>query len=180
MKQKEKQDKKLWKKMKRNWKWILVSIFLFLFVWIVKNILENDIDKFDNVVYQYVSKGINEHLTKVVKIVTHLGGAKVLILLSIFSFFIVKKKRYGVYISLNLMVASFLNQVLKHIFVRPRPEEMQLIQESGYSFPSRTFYGEYGILWIDYLFYLYKCKTYKAKMGIVYYIIFYNWCNWNE
>ena len=36
----------------------------------------------------------------------------------------------------NLIVIASLNIILKNVFVRQRPNELRLIEETGYSFPS--------------------------------------------
>ena len=36
----------------------------------------------------------------------------------------------------NLFIIVGMNLLLKNIFVRPRPSELRLIEETGYSFPS--------------------------------------------
>ncbi len=58
-----------------------------------------------------------------------------------------RKKRWGNYIFINLVVIFLSNQLLKNIVARPRPEGFRLVEESGYSFPSghsmvsMAFYG---------------------------------------
>ena len=60
------------------------------------------------------------------------------------------------YILINLVIITCINQLLKHVFIRQRPSILTLIEEKGYSFPSRTFYGKYGFLWIFNIFVLVK------------------------
>lgn len=58
-----------------------------------------------------------------------------------------KNKKYGKYATLNLAIIVLLNQILKFVFQRPRPEGYRLVEETGYSFPSghsmvsAAFYG---------------------------------------
>lgn len=47
-----------------------------------------------------------------------------------------KDKRLGIGLSLNLIIVGVLNFLLKIIVRRPRPEEINIIIESGFSFPS--------------------------------------------
>ena len=48
---------------------------------------------------------------------------------------------------INIFLVVGMNWLLKHFFVRPRPNELRLIEETGYSFPSghamasTAFYG---------------------------------------
>ena len=60
---------------------------------------------------------------------------------------IIKNRKCGILVSINLISIFILNQTLKLIFNRPRPEGNRLIEASGYSFPSghsmvsMAFYG---------------------------------------
>lgn len=45
-------------------------------------------------------------------------------------------KRPGLCVTLNLALTLVLNQLLKNIIQRPRPEGFRLVEASGYSFPS--------------------------------------------
>ncbi len=83
----------------------------------------------------------------IAKFITNFGGAICLIIISILSLIIVKNKKIGVAINLNLAIQTVLNFVLKNILQRPRPIEYRIIDEVGYSFPSghsmasMAFYG---------------------------------------
>ena len=69
---------------------------------------------------------------------------------------LIKNKKIGLSIILNLIVITGLNQILKYILQRPRPTEYRLIEETGFSFPSghsmvsMAFYG-----YLIYLIYKY-------------------------
>ena len=60
---------------------------------------------------------------------------------------LVKNKKVGISVFLNLILASLTNYTLKQIVQRPRPIEYRIIDESGYSLPSghsmvsMAFYG---------------------------------------
>ena len=47
-----------------------------------------------------------------------------------------KNKKIPLYISLNLVCSFISNQIAKLIFLRPRPTGINLIEESGFSYPS--------------------------------------------
>lgn len=76
-----------------------------------------------------------------------IGGAICLIVIAILLFVIIKNRKIGIAIIANLGIVTILNQLLKRILQRPRPEEFRIINESGYSFPSghsmvsMAFYG---------------------------------------
>ena len=75
-------------------------------------------------------------MTNVVKILTSLGSALVIIILTIVLFIAIKNKKIAISVVINLIVITILNNLLKIIFLRPRPDVNNLILESGYSFPS--------------------------------------------
>ena len=145
-------------KKKRFYIFILcLIIFLILSILVLKNGVLN----IDNNSYLFIKNNlINESLTKVVKLFTNLGGALVLIMISLLMLLFVKDKKTVLIIIINLIIAFLFNDLLKHIFVRSRPDSINwLVTESGYSFPSghamvsMAYYG-----YLIYLLYLSKNK----------------------
>ncbi|MBR2785325.1 MAG: phosphatase PAP2 family protein [Clostridia bacterium] len=110
--------------------------------------MDKDIMTFDETGYSIVSKYlITDTLTPIAKIITFFGSAYWLIGLSIFLLLIIKNKKIGISISINLGLAALTNFLLKQILQRPRPIGHRIIDESGYSLPSghsmvsMAFYG---------------------------------------
>jgi len=137
----------------KNMKWIILFISLVIFIAIAEDMLEKEIYKIDIVTYDFVLKYLrNDVLTIILKIITNLASAFFLITMCIISFLVVKNKKYALIITLNLGLVTVINLILKNIVQRPRPNEFRIIDETGYSFPSRTFYGKYGFLWITNIF----------------------------
>lgn len=133
---------------RKNLKWFIVFICLILVIGILEDVLEDEILKLDIYGYDLVSKFlISDFVTPIAKNITHLGGAIFLITLSLILLLIIKNKKIGILIWLNLGISVLLNQALKFIIQRPRPTEFRIINESGYSFPSghsmvsAAFYG---------------------------------------
>lgn len=133
---------------RKNLKWFIVFICLILVIGILEDILEDEILKLDIYGYDLVSKFlISDFVTPIAKNITHLGGAIFLITLSLILLLIIKNKKIGILIWLNLGISVLLNQALKFIIQRPRPTEFRIINENGYSFPSghsmvsAAFYG---------------------------------------
>ena len=79
----------------------------------------------------------------------------------------IKNKKIGLAILLNLTIITILNQLLKRILQRPRPTEYRIIEETGYSFPSghsmvsMAFYG-----YLIYLIYKYVKNKYIKWISI--------------
>lgn len=132
---------------KNNKRWCLLFICLIIFIFILENVFDNEIAIFDANVYNTISLIKNNFITNVFKVITEFGSAKVLILITLISLVVVKNKKIGTAISLNLVSIGLLNYILKNIIQRPRPEGFRLVEETGYSFPSghsmasMAFYG---------------------------------------
>lgn len=130
-----------------NMRWIIFLICIVVFYEIVENIFQNEIYIFDELVYFYVSKIISDPLTIFMKIITVLGSGLVIITLCVYALVVPKNKKYGKLLVLNTAIIFIINQILKVIFARPRPEGFRLIEQDGFSFPSghsmvsMAFYG---------------------------------------
>lgn len=126
----------------------LVTICSIIFIFILWKVLGNDIDSFDKSVYKFISNFMHEPITNIVKILTNLGGAIFIIVTTIIIVMVCKDKKYGIYIVTNLAIVTIINQIIKFMIHRPRPDILlRLIEEHGYSFPSghsmvsMAFYG---------------------------------------
>ena len=132
---------------KNNKKWCLLFICLIGFLFILINVLNENIQKFDAFIYNVVISIKSDLVTNIFKVVTEFGDALVLIIITLLSFVILKNKKISASIAINLLIFPLLNILLKNIFKRPRPEGFKLIEENGFSFPSghsmaaMAFYG---------------------------------------
>ena len=154
--------------MKKYIKWVIMVIFLILFSIFAYKIVMNKSIYIDKIVYDFICDNfMSERMTNIVKILTSLGSALVVIILTIVLFMAIKNKRIDVSIVINLIVITILNNLLKIIFLRPRPNVNNLILESGYSFPSghsstsMAFYG-----YLIYLIYKYVNNK-KIKISLI-------------
>lgn len=155
--------------LKNNYKLIIFVICILGFLIIAHNIFEKEIMQIDTNVYNFISEYfISDYFTPVVKFITNFGGAIFLISLVIAVFILVKNKKIGLYIFINLCCATILNILLKNILQRPRPTGFRLIDETGYSFPSghsmisMAFYG-----YLIYLIYKKVKNKYLKWTGII-------------
>lgn len=144
---------------KNNYKFIILLICLILFLALAENVFNNDIMKADIIGYSIIKSFINSSNTQVMKVITWFGSATCLILLTILLFIILKNKRTGFLIGINLVFVTILNQLLKFILQRPRPVDYRLIDETGYSFPSG--HSMVSMAFYGYLIYL----IYKSKFN---------------
>ncbi len=156
--------KKILKLTKDNYKWIILSICLILFLALAEDVFNKEIMQEDIIGYNFVKTYlIKKEITPVMKLITFFGGATCLIGLTLVLFITIKNKKIGLLIGTNLIVITILNQIFKFILQRPRPTENRIINENGYSFPSghsmisMAFYG-----FLIYLIYKYV-KNKKLK-----------------
>lgn len=132
----------------KNWKWIVLFVCMAGFLLLAEDVFHKEIINGDIIGYKFISTYlISDFATPIAKFITNFGGAICLISISIMLFIIIKNKKIGIAIIFNLGIVTILNQLLKGILQRPRPEEFRIINESGYSFPSghsmisMAFYG---------------------------------------
>lgn len=115
----------------KNFKWVILFICLIGFLLIAENVFNKEIMEADIIGYNLVSKYlISDATTPIAKFVTNFGGAVCLIMISIILLVLIKNKKIGMSITLNLGIVTILNVILKGILQRPRPEEYRIIDES--------------------------------------------------
>lgn len=144
---------------KNNYKFIILLISLVLFLFLAEDVFNKDIVKCDIIGYSIIKSFINSSNTQVMKVITWFGSATCLILLTIILFIVLKNKITVFLIAINLVIVTILNQLLKFVLQRPRPDDYRLIDESGYSFPSG--HSMISMAFYGYLIYL----IYKSKFN---------------
>lgn len=122
--------------MKKYVKYILVFVCLLLFGFIAFNVYKNNTLYSDDIVYDFVSKIISDNTTIFIKIITWFGSTIGIILMCIFSMIIIRDKKINLSIAICLILGTIINNVLKIVFVRLRPDINPLMIETSYSFPS--------------------------------------------
>ena len=156
--------------MKKNLKWIVCILFLILFVLLAITVQKGDDIYLDSFAYKIVSKFINDDLTVIIKFLTYIGSAIAVIGITLFTLIFFKNKQYGLFMSIDLIVITIIQVVLKNIFSRGRPVDINLIKETGYSFPSghsitsMAFYG--------FIIYLIYTSELSKKSKILYISMF--------
>ena len=129
-------------------KWILCAITAILAIVITINVKNGKILELDLNIYKFFSENIiNDKLTPIVKVITHVGGAKIVFVLTVLAIILIKGLKNKLFLLTGVVGTAGLNVVLKHIVQRERPNINRLIPEKGYSFPSghsmmsMAFYG---------------------------------------
>lgn len=134
-------------------KQIIIIIVLLIISSIIGIMVYNGINPYvDTIGYNLLVKNLrNPFLTSIMKIITVLGNPETIIVICIITSILVfqKNKQLSMIISLNLIMITCINQILKEIIERPRPTGYRLLDINGYSFPSGhamvslAFYGLY-------------------------------------
>ena len=143
--------------MKKTLKWIICIISLVIFLVLAMLVATKEDIHIDSFFYGLISPYIGDNITKLAKLLTHLGSAGVVISITILVLILLKNKKYGLFMGLNLIIITIFQYILKYTFTRSRPVDINLIEETGYSFPSGhsltalAFYG-----FIIYLVYISK------------------------
>lgn len=124
----------------------IVVLCLILFSVICYGVLSYDSLVIDTKVYSFIADNLmSDGITSVLKVITELGGVAFTVLAGVLIFMFCKKIRW--FVTFDLVGVTIINQVIKHIVRRPRPNVLRLVEENGYSFPSghsmvsMAFYG---------------------------------------
>lgn len=152
----------------KHFKLMMLVLCLIIFFILVIKVFNDSVIRSDIFGYNIISNYlISDSRTPFIKLVTNLGGTLCLIILTILSFLLFKNKRIGISVTINLIIITLLNIVLKNIVGRARPIDNRIIEETGYSFPSghsmisMAFYG-----YFIYLIYKYV-KSKKLKWILI-------------
>lgn len=90
----------------------------------------------DSAIYNFLLKFFNMPMLHCMRIITYLGSAQVLISICVMCYILIKNRKIGTLLSINLILVFLLNRLIKLIVARPRPNVLRLEYETGYSFPS--------------------------------------------
>ena len=137
--------KKYFKKNKKEI--IIIGITSLLFIILSILVATNITTKFDTLIHSYILNIRTNNLTKILTVITNLAGASFLLALTILLIIFMKNKKIPIYMFFNLVFAFIINELAKNIFLRSRPIGINLIDETGLSFPSGhsmvglSFYG---------------------------------------
>ena len=154
--------------MKKKIKYSIFIICLTMFILLSILVINKRDFIVDSFIYGSIESLINKKTTSIVKVLTYFGSAYPFILLIVLSLFL-KDKKYFKYLSINLILITVLNITMKSLFARPRPLDISLVEETGYSFPSGhslTSMAFYGLL-----IYLITTSNLSRKLKIILNII---------
>ncbi|MCF6465304.1 phosphatase PAP2 family protein [Clostridium sp. Cult2] len=148
---------------------IVLIIFFITGIWIRAS--EEGV-LFDEAVINYIHEKTSPEGVQIMKMITYFGSVHFLLPLGIIILlFMVKNKNLkGIILLISSTLGSYgLNFMLKKIFIRVRPLEYFLIEQSGYSFPSG--HAMVSMSFYTTMTYLICEKIKKRELKIVLYTI---------
>ena len=152
--------------MKKYLNFILAAILIAVLVLIMIFIKNGNIVGFDNGVYNLVTSNTNDFLDNMYKVFTFLASTAFVVGTCIFILVFMKNKKIAGIIFGSVAISTIVNNVIKWIFRRPRPEVRKLVVEKTFSFPSGHTMAAvtlYGIL----IFFVMRSKLNKnVKIAI--------------
>lgn len=152
------------KKTKQKWLWF--SICMGIFISLIILVKTNQIAKFDNSIYQITQFFKCSFMTSFFKIISYLACVSFLTIITLVITIYNFKKNKDLTLLFNLLGIAVMIIGLKALFSRPRPLDIMLIDETGYSFPSGHSMGSLGFY--GYFIYLvYKSKLTKDKKEVL-------------
>jgi undecaprenyl-diphosphatase len=123
-------------KIKKISKWVVCGIGILIFATMVVMLLTNNVTSLDNSIYNIIISSKSDAMTTFMTIITMMCNTEFIIVATLLLVLFIKNKKIGGMIASNVVLCSVINTIIKHIFLRPRPVGIKLIEQGGYSFPS--------------------------------------------
>ncbi|WP_214658867.1 phosphatase PAP2 family protein [Candidatus Formimonas warabiya] len=149
-------------------------VFMLLFAKLSEDLINDELKLFDQIVIHVINLIHGPLTTQIMKGITSMGSPAVMLFLAVlvWIYFLLAKKHFwdSNMVLIALTGSWIMNELLKWIFQRSRPDIARMVQVTGYSFPSGhamvsfAFYGMLAYLtWIN----LTKRKTKVFCTGIL-------------
>ena len=128
--------------MNKNLKKIFPILTFILFLINTYLVITNKTLVFDTLILKFIIGIRTDFFNIFFKFITIFANPNISFLICVTLFIIIKNKQNAVLICFNALFNAFLNQMLKHIIMRQRPNILPLIVQYGYSYPSgHTMFG---------------------------------------
>lgn len=115
----------------KNLKWIIIFVCLSVFIKFTKDVFYKEIIWLDNLAYKYIVEYLRrDWLTAIMKVITNFGDEIAIILFTIVAIIVAKNKKVKIAIAVNVILIAVLNNIIKLILKRPRPEGFNITIES--------------------------------------------------
>lgn len=150
-------------------KYKLLSITFSMLFLLVAILVKFDLLKtFDTFVYEMIIQFQSDRLTFFFRQVTRFGNGEIVIAIALL--FLLIRKKLAFFCLINIILNNLLNNGLKLLVMRIRPNILRLIEINGYSFPSghaMISMAFYGLL----IYFVYRLKYFK-NIKILLYCVF--------
>lgn len=152
----------------KNKKNIIIMVLTMLFFLLLFLVFKKNILYIDKLFYDLCMKFYSNNMTVIFKFITNFGGILYIFVILIILLLVIRNKKINIALISNLGLVVLLNQVIKFIVKRPRPQILPLVEERGYSFPSG--HSMISLAFYGFLIYLIynniKNKKYKYALMI--------------
>ena len=152
-------------------RYIVAGIALLGFLLIAALVLTNSISSFDKIVYEKLFSLRSPFFDTFFKTITKFANAIPVIGIVLLLFTILSKND-RIILGSSIAVTVVVNQVLKFIIRRIRPDHLRLIEPSGYSFPSGHAMVSLCLYGICIYFVFYKIANKKLKILFIAFLTF--------
>lgn len=116
---------------------VILAVCAIVFVALLEDVLDGDLMRLDTAAYALIVERLRaDWLTPLMEAISALATPVSLMVLLLVIVAFAPGKRPGACAAVNLVLVFLLNQTLKFIIQRPRPDGFQLAVEQGFSFPS--------------------------------------------
>ena len=143
---------------------IIAGMLLLLFFIITTLVITNNISWFDDSFYNFIMSFRSNILDSILKSITHLGDTLIIMIIVVVMLIFLNKKDRTILGSTTILTVG-LNQGIKHLLRRPRPDHLRLIKQGGFSYPSG--HSMIAICVYGIMIYLINKKVENKKIKII-------------
>lgn len=116
---------------------VVLSVCALVFLALLAQVLGGELLRIDQAAYWLIVEHLRAPwLTPVMEAFSGLATPAALVTIVVVMAAFTPRARYGAVCAVNLVLVTALNQALKFLVQRPRPEGFRLADASGFSFPS--------------------------------------------
>ena len=116
-------------------RYILTIVLLIAFIIVMSMVLTNNTVQFDNKIYNAIFDIRNDFFDIFFKSITKFGNIIIIFCITVLLLISLSKKDRNI-LGVTVLITVLLNQIIKYIIHRSRPDHVRLIKQEGYSFPS--------------------------------------------